>query len=54
MVTAVEETNADEAALKEQADDHEEHAVNVKQSLDLIKGLKSKGFEVKKPFAKNS
>ena len=62
LITAVEDTSGAVADLQDQAedqaddqaDDHQNQTVTAQQNSDLIKGLKSEGFEIKKPFSKRS
>ena len=54
LVTTVEDTSGAVADLQDQADDHQDPTVTAQQNRDLIKGLMSEGFEIKKPFSKRS
>ena len=59
MVTGVEETSVDVAALQDQTDEHQDVLQDQVddyegQAFNVIQDLKQQGFEIKKPFAKNS
>ena len=59
LVTGVEATSVDVAALQDQANEHQ-YVLQIQvddyegQAFNVIKDLKEQGFEIKKPFAKNS
>ena len=59
LVTGLDATSVDVAALQDQTDEHQDvlqaHVDDYEgQTLNFIKDLKEQGFEIKKPFAKNS
>ena len=59
LVTGVEATSVDVAALQDQTDEHQD-VLQAQvddyegQAFNVIKDIKEQGFEIKKPFAKNS
>ena len=59
LVTGVEETSVDVAALQDQTNEHQEFLQDQVddyegQATQVITNLKEQGFEVKKPYTKNS
>ena len=54
LVTAVEDTSGEVANLQDLADDHQDPTITAQENRDLIKGLISEGFEIKKSFTKRS